>query len=577
MIPRLSECMLKQFILAWITLFVVYGFVQDAGYVTDYIGWQLRVSEGGLAGALHTYDYPAQLQGYAVLMWLVEQLRSVSTWLVHVFNTTLYAGATVLLYQLVLKVLDDHKHPTSAYAAGIAAFLFALSPSNTEIMVWRVCQHYLVSLLVWLGTLLLIRLFLQKNKTTYLTSAVLLQTLGLFCLELAYALPIAVLGWVCYYVFFLRSGTWKKALLAFGTSIGLVILHLLLTKYVQGSWIGHYGAEVATSQTFSEIISAPWRWISRAVLHYRFWPTEWRYGLTETLGNPLISLLLYGIVGLTLGRAIQVWLRLRGTMKAPPIWTSLLLWVFLAGAGAAAVSQLYYFDLLLVNNDRLGALTILFSVAFIGTLLSMLPKKLIMIAALPIILVNGYTHAIALNAWSSSQLVLTELTSSVTNVLAKAETTANTRLTVYLLGYSQSFKGVHLLGDVRENQSALSSYLHNPVSGVAKSITENVDFIDLSQFHQMELSDKVNARWQNESLIVALDAPGSWLMHNDRGIKSRRDDTRNFDLKVNEWNIQIYWDKAPPLQTIFLYQEDNKFIQLPYPIKGKSPEPAESK
>jgi len=565
--------MLKQFILVWLILFVVYGFVQDAGYVTDYLGWQNRVAEGGLSGVFHTYDYPAQLQGYAFLMWLVEQMRSVSTWLVHAFNVTLFAGATVLLYQLVQKVLDDHLHPTSVYAAGIAAFLFALSPTNTEIMVWRVCQHYLVSLLVWLGTLLLLRLYLKNNTTKHLAWALLLQIVGLFCLELAYALPIAVLGLVCYYVFFLKAGTWKRAMLAFTTAAGLFILHLVLTRIVQGAWIGHYGADVATSQPISEIIAAPWRWILRAMLHYRFWPNDLRYGLTALLGNPVVSLSLYAIVAAALGRAVRIWMHLRKTAQAPPVWISLVLWIFLAGAGTAAVSQLYFLDLLLVSNDRLGALTILFVVAFIGTALSMLPRKLIMVVALPIILVNGFTHAIALSAWSSSQYILSELVSSVSDVLAEAEPTNNSKQTVYLLGYSRTFKGIDLLGDFREGHSALASYLASPVSGIDSSITSRIDFIDLAQFHQKNLSDKLKARWQKGSLIVALDARGSWLMYRDRGIKDRRDNTYNFDLKVNEWNVQIDWDKPPSLNSIFLYQENNRFVQLPYPVAGKSPQP----
>ncbi|MFK8055815.1 MAG: hypothetical protein AB8F78_06815 [Saprospiraceae bacterium] len=566
--------MWKLYALFWIILFVVFGLVQDAGYVTDYLGWQARVQEGGLQGALHTYDYPAQLQGYALLMWLIEQLRGVSTWLVHAFNVSLFAGGATLLFELVQKVLHDHNNPNSTLAAGLAAMLYVFSPTNTEIMIWRVCPHYFVSILVWLGTLLLLRSYVREGSKKHLASAMALQTVGLFCLELAYALPIAVFGWVAYYYFFLRSGSTRRAALAFGSSVALVALHLMLTKLVQGAWIGHYGADVATSQPLSEIIAAPWRWISRAGLQYRFWATPWKKWLTAALGNPVVSLALYGFVALLTGRAIQLWLRFRKTRQTPPAWTPLLLWVFLAGAGTAAVSQLYYFDQFIVDTDRFGALAVVFTTALIATGLSLIRKRALLTAlAIPIILVNSLIFAKNLYTWTSSQAVLTGLSSSFSKILKEADLQKETPTTVYLLGYARTFNGVHLLGDNREGQSALAGHLASSVSGNDQLSQDQISFVDIAQFHQLSVTDSIKPRWENGKLIVVLDAPGSWLMYKDLGVKNRRDEDNQLDVHVGKWSIQVTWDSPPPANTIFLYQASDHFVRLPYPVAEKSPRP----
>lgn len=552
------------YFIIWIPLFILFGFVQDAGYVTDYIGWQERVSQGGFLGALHTYDYPAQLQGYTLLMWLTEQLRSSSTWLVHALTISIYAGGALLLKTLIERVLQDHESQNYLWAGWLAAALFALAPGNTEILIWRVCLHYLVSIVVWLSSLLLLRTYLSAGKKSNLYWAMAIQVIGLFSLELAYALPIAIFGWTFYYVFFLKIGTWKRASVAALGAIILVMLHLLLTYIVQGAWIGHYGADVATSQPLSEIIAAPWRWIMRSAFHYRFWPNALKKGLTSYLGNPVISLTLYAIVALGLGLAIRNWSRLRKTHRAPRPSNALLLWVFLAGAGTAAISQLYFYDFFLVENDRLGALPIVFVAAFTATLATLIPKRLGITLGIIATIISGAVQVHTINVWAESQQTITNLCSSYSASINDAIGRNKKPERVYLLGYARSYQGAKMLADDRPDHSALSGYLSSSISAPYTGMQEGIELVDVSQFHQLSLTDKYKARWEDGKLYVALNAPGSWMMQNDLGISSRYNETYGYDLKVEQYRIVLSWETPPEKNTIFLYQVDNQFIELPY-------------
>jgi len=565
--------MWKQYALYWLLFFILFGFVQDAGYVTDYLGWQTRVVEGGFLGAFHSYDYPAQLQGYAIMMWLIEELRSISTWLVHGLNVTLYVSCSFLLYQLVKQTLELHSANRANFAGQLAAGLFLLSPTNTEILIWRVCPHYLVSIIIWIGTLLLLKRYFGAKSNKPLWGALGLQLIGIFSLELAYALPIAIAGWACYLVFFNKTGSWRKALISFGTSTCLIVFHLLLTKAVQGTWIGHYGAEVATAQSFSEIIASPWRWIARAGVHYRFWSNELRFGVTKTIGEPIVSIMLYCAVLILLLKAVREWILQRNSDNTPPVWFALILWIFLAGAGTAAVSQLYYYDMLLVDTDRFGALTVLFTAAFIATLVSLSSIRASLFLGLVLISISGFLQWKTINNWAISQEILSSLSTSFSDVLAKAEQQGEHPEKVYLLGYARSYKGIHLLGDSRNNHSAFAGHLSSTVSEKQFNFNGDIKLIDISQFHQLDLLNKLNAEWGNERLYISLDAHGSWMTHNDLGITNRRNDMHGFRVLVEEYNIQIIWDTPPSSNTIFLYQINDKFVRLPYPLKGKSPEP----
>ena len=556
--------MKKEYISIWILLFLLFGFVHNAGYVTDYIGWQERVIEGGFWGALHTYDYPAQLQGYALMMWLTEHMRSISPWLVHASSISLYAGGTLLLKNLVQSVLFDHGSKNHLWAGWLAAGLFALSPSNTEIVIWRVCPHYLISIIVWISSLLLLRTYLNSGKNSSLYWALGVQVIGLFSLELAYALPIAVLGWTTYYVFFLKTGTWRRAFIATLGAISLVALHLLLTKIVQGTWIGHYGADVATSQPLSEIIAAPWRWIMRSGFHYRFWSRAWKKGLTSYLGNPAVSLALYLIVALALSLAVKSWSRLRKTNQLPSTWTALLLWVFLAGAGTAAISQLYFYDHFPIENDRLGTLSIVFVAALIATLAASMPKKLGKPLGIIVIAISCIIQFRAINSWAESQHIITSLASSYTDRINEAIKLNKKPEQVYLIGYARSFKGVQMLADYRPGFSALAGYLSSSVSFPNTGMQQGVELVDVSQFHQLALTDKYKARWEDGKMYVALNAPGSWMMQKDLGVKNRFVEKYGYDLKVEEYRIVLSWETPPKKNTIFLYQEFDHFVRLPY-------------
>ncbi len=556
--------MKKEYFLFYILLFILFGFVQDAGYVTDYLGWQERVLNGGFQGALHTYDYPAQLQGYALLMWFIEHLRSISSWLVHAFTITLYAGAALLIKTLVQLVLFDHGSKNYAWAGWVAAGLFALSPANTEIVIWRVCPHYLVSILVWLSSLLLIRSYLQSDKISWLYLALFIQVIGLFSLELAYALPIAILGFTSYYVFFLSLGTWKKAIGVTLGSIALVAFHLILTKLVQGSWIGHYGAEVATSQPLTEIIAAPWRWMMRSGFHYRFWARAWKKGLTAHLGNPIVSVALYSIVALALSIAIKRWSSLRKTYQSPPTRTALLLWLFMAGAGTAAISQMYFYDFFPVENDRLGTLAVVFIAAFIATISALLPKKMGITLGIVAITISAIIQFRTIDSWRESQRILTSLTASYSSIIDDATKKSGAPERAYLLGYARSYKGVQMIADHRPDFSALAGYLSSSVSAPFTVDRQEIELIDITQFHQLALTDKYKARWENDELYVALDAPGSWMMQNDLGVKNISNTRYGYDMKVEEYRIVLSWKNPPKKNTVFLYQEFDHFVRLPY-------------
>ena len=542
---------------------VVYAGTLEAGYTVDYLGWYERVRAGGFAGAWSAYDYAARLEGYALLMWATVRLAAWSPLLVYGLAVGLYASAAASLAQFAETLFRAERVPRSGLYATVAGLLWLLSPVNTELIVVRVAPHYSVSALAWCAALLAAWGYLRTGARRYLLTAVGVHALSSFFLEFAYVLPLALVGLTAYarLRFGHGVGTGRPWGLL-GASILVVAGHLLLTRVTLGAWIGHYGAEVATAQPISETLAGPWRYLGRHLLLSRSWSWELRSGFNAWLASTPSLLLTYGAAAVAAFAALLTWRR--GRDEAHPAW-QLAVWLWLAGCGAAAVSQLYYFDLLSVHTDRMGALTGLFAAGGFAFACALLPRLL------------GLT--LAGLALGGSVLLLREplqlwrlnATLAERGVASLAREAAGHTGPVYLIGYPSTAGGSWLFLDLDPHRAGLGTHadiLHPEVA-------PRGPVYEIAQYNQQALTDSVSASWRDGHLHVSLHAPGAWWQRDDRGLTPYRNTVAGYRLEMHDWHFEVHFDRPPPRDAVFLYQRGPALRRLPYPAPG-SPQPKDS-
>ncbi len=535
---------------------VVYAGLVDAGYVEDYINWSVRVDAGGFAGAWHAYDYAGHLELYALMMWLTVWLRSGSEWLVFGLTGLAFVGAAILLARLITQVLGREGIAAPAVFGMLGALLWTVSPTNTEVLVWRVCLHYVVSAIIWFTTLLSTFAYLRDGKRRHLATVGLLALVGVFSLELGYGLPLALAGGGLWAKWRYGDGTWTQVVWPPLLAAGAIAIHLTLTKLTMGAWIGHYGSDAVTALPATEVLAAPWRWAARTGLHYRLWTYSLVVKITAWLAKPLVLLILYGLSAGAAGLAVLAAQLHRG---AP--WVMLLLWLWLMGAATAVIAPLFFYDLLWVSGDRLGFLPGAFVAAGLASACALLPRRLGVAIGAGLVVLSLVFIRKPLTAWHLSADLETGLLNSY-----RAEVGTSTG-PVYLLGYATNAIGAPVFANFRSNRVNIAS---QQKTLERRALPEQP--FELAQFNAGSVLDTVYAEWGNKKLYVSLKSAGGWWWRGRFGLTDFSDERGGFALSLKEYHYEVVWDTPPPPNAIFLYQTGLHFTRLPYPTPD-SPQP----
>ena len=543
---------------AYLTIaLAIYAPLVYVGYVTDYLGWYDRVVAGGLSGALHSYDYGGTAPVYSFLMWATVHLRAISPYLVLLLACGLYAGAGLGIARVTERFAALEGFAHGRMLGSIAAVLWLLAPHNTEIMVWRVCLHYLLTANVWCLIVLAAVRYSETGKPRLLAETAALQAVALLALELTYALPFAVAAttlW-CSYRYFDRR--WLRPAVFTVLNMILVGAHLGLHKALNGVWIGHYGVDTATAEPLTHVLSAPWKYIVRSFAYVRAPLLEPLKSATVALGHPLAISFLYSSLVLAFAYGAFA-----PRARTQPTWL-LALYLALMGCGVAAVAPLYYYDLLSILNDRLATLATLFAAGFAATACGLAGRFWPAVATVTItwqllFLVPNLRH------WSLSGDIVYNLTHE-TRELCQDIVTAPA---VYLIAYAQNAGGAYTFADLAPYSVPLLRHVEREF-GIPCRAMRNVAFL---QFNQQSADDRVVARWREGKLDIALDAPGAWLWRNE-GMNAARYDSLGVKLAYYDYSVVVTFSEAPPAGSLFLYQDGLSIRKLPYPTP-ESPQPS---
>jgi hypothetical protein len=405
----------KSLFFYFILIVAFYWDTQNAGFVTDFLGWQTSFDNNSFWQILHASDrgiksfyHLTHLQMYAMsalfgmwgLPWLIlfAGLFALNAWLVGISSIRLLNK---------LNVLDKD------WAVFIGILCFILSPYQAEVMVWRASFHYLTAFAMLLIFLNLTVSYLTDANQRLFYLANLLYFCSLFALEFFFITPILSAVVILFWHFSIDKLAHLKQILARFVALPILSLMSYFVAYhaVYGKWIAHYGAGTHLRTVSLAAVVNYSKYLVKHLLLVRYYhifdyDIQKKLRVYGFLEQPMIAwcfaIALIGIIAFSL---------LKFSKIAPLSKFKFLCFIFFSTL-LLPVLPMFYYDLYLTENDRLGFMASAFLFVLIALMLSQLPKRLFFSLSVLYLSANIFLLIQTTQLWFKSERVCTSLIKS---------------------------------------------------------------------------------------------------------------------------------------------------------------------
>lgn len=512
----------------------------NAGFVTDFTGLLWRFDGSNFWDVFNCFGFPALEQFLNLCLYLFYQLFGKNPLAWYVLFTSFHLLNALLVWKFNTLVLHALKIEFAERIALFATLFFLLSPFHTEVVVWKVCLNFLMVSCFMLGSMIQMILWMEgRKKHPYL--ALLLFFLALFTFELAIMLPVLC---VVLIVFLpvkpiegrSRPEALKKLILPQFTLLGV---YFLLNKLVLGEWVGHYGPEVHFNFDGLLMSSNGLAYFFKLLAFSRYWEHGHKEAFLIFLQKPPVA-----ILGLIVGLSLVLYGAFgRVSRKLKVIALSLACF----GLTVGPVSNLYFYYIQYLENDRYSYLPAAFFFLFLSLLLSYLPRRTYHVFAVAFIGISALLLWRTNQHWKSSTLVYQGLLDSFEWYDAPE---------VYLLNLPDNYKGVLLFRDFTQQNLAFADALkyiqEKPYEG---------KIYDVAQYNMVSINDGVNVAQDSTGLIsVTFNQWGNWWWRKGIGM-DKVVKKENYTLTNQGHHYEIAFDTLHP-KAVLLYQDSLKWKQF---------------
>lgn len=534
----------------WLFVFVAVSLAifwpsRHAGFVVDWLGWQMRYEAGNWADIPKSFGYPALqpvLQFCNYLMFRIFNTEGVPWYLLF---ATLHGANAWLLYRLTRRLLASEAAMNPALAAG---FLFLLSPYAAEVVVWRVCLHYLLSCTFALGALHAALDYFESGERRVLWQVHGLFVLGLFSLEWSLVVP-ALLGWLLL-VYTLHHWQWsalgKRAAGLLLPPVGILGVYFALNNWMFGNWVGHYGASTHLNADPQLLFSTMLKYLAKYAGFVRYFEHPLKERVFGWFDAPEV---VRGTAG-ALGLLFALWLWRALAKKSGPRWQ----W---AGFGLGAffiallpVANLFFYFLQWSENDRYGYFAAAFFWMAVVLALSGLPRWMFSLITTILIVVSGYLLLKMTRIWGDSEKVYAGLVDDFRWYDRKE---------VIILGSPDNYKGVWILRIIGQDNGfneALTLRRRAPYQG---------KMWEVAQFNMETPNDglkveKLETDSTGLTYKVLFAQFGNWWFRN--GVGAGDYETSSYRFRTKEWHVETTLLERRP-DRVVIYPEGGKWMEAP--------------
>ncbi len=557
------------------TLLLYYP-TSNGGFAADFVGWKDRFDAGTWSDLPNCFGYNGLHQFFHLFFYSFYKAFEINGLWWYVVFSIAHAFNGWLLFLFLKKLLFHLNFSAQAAPALIAAVLFLLCPYQSEVLVWKVCFHYLLSTGLILGCLyfLLPPTVVRaeprtKSKETNLwfrslhfDSAqriarsnsdglnsvnqeplqiglpLLLFALSLFVLEISVIVPLLVF---CLLLIFRADWmTFVKTLVPF---FAILIGYFLMNKMILGGWVGHYGAERHLNTDFLLIFGNEFRYFLKYAIFSRYLPGAMKTSISSAFSNLYV---VYSIVAVLL--ILAGWFLLQLKKLQPRV---LLMGVFFAMFLVAIVpiANLYHAYELTTENDRYGYLASAFFYAFLVVGCYGLPQAARYVILGIYLIIGLLLTENNVQNWHHANRLYHGLLEDY-----RWDDSEN----VYVLAVPDNYEGIFFFKNFEGKnlmiKEALNSLDGRNISG---------DIIPIGQFAMRKPTDRVEVSSNEEGVItVKFSQWGNWWMRNSLGTGSHETDLYQFK-KINN-GYELRFKEHLPKGAKLIYCEGAKWRELDY-------------
>src|SRR5687768_3115035 len=135
-----------------------------SGFVYDFPGWQKEYAQGSFINILDCFGYNGNHQFLHFVFYTFYRIFHIQGFPWYIFFCILHAINGYLLYHLIITLCRQWLINIPSAVAFASAAIFLLHPYSVEAVVWKVCVHYLISLMAVLIILISFVKFTSDNN-----------------------------------------------------------------------------------------------------------------------------------------------------------------------------------------------------------------------------------------------------------------------------------------------------------------------------------------------------------------------------------------------------------------------------
>ncbi|MBA3648029.1 MAG: hypothetical protein H0W62_05675 [Chitinophagales bacterium] len=517
---------------------IIFFPTRQAGFVTDFYGWQDKFNDQSIFGFINTFGWHANQQFSVLFFYILYSLFGTSGFGWYACFSLLHSLNAFLLFLIFNRLLLRLESQQSKSIAVTGALLFLLSPYNAEVLVWKVCLLYLLSSFLILMILWQLLNFLESKNKKYVWVICILFFLALFTFEISLVTPalifIMILIWN---PAFLKN----KKLLGHGASliipcILLIALYFLANKMILNEWIGHYGAPVHLNFSYKEVISKYFKYFIKYLLFFRFWNYTIQMKVFSFLeSNAGIAFFVSLIIGLGIS-GILFFRRLPNRIRLTALCASMFF------ISLTPVITLYMVSLLYGENDRYGYLASMFFCMMLVLIFSFFKRKIYYVASAVMLSISLY-FLIQINTyWVTNNQIYYSLLNDF-RWYDKAE--------VIVLNIPDNYRGLYMYRIYNE-PSALKEGLElirkKPFKG---------KMADISEYNMMTHTDGVHVKADSaNNLTVTFNQWGNWWWREGIGASDYHTDFYSVHFDGQSYHLHL---KNIDPNHVIIYQDGDKW------------------
>jgi hypothetical protein len=492
---------LKLYALFWLSLFVVYWQTHNAGFVTDFYGWMTNFDTLSFAEVINGTAYKTKgfYQLTHLLMYALTALFRMSGLPWYIVFVSLHALNLVFLYKIFTKIALKLRIENAEIISILGLLMYAASPYQAEVMVWRPSFHYLLGFGFMLSILLLFLKNLDEPKKKYWISALAIFFFSIFSIEYFLFTPFILLIFTLFWYLNERKDVdYKDVFLRFVVApLAMVGCYALMFKSVYGTWIPRTSQPSENGLLSLNSFATYGKYVVKHIFFIRYLEHKEKEAIFNFFDGPSVSALVVTIVA-----AISV-LGLIYFKKMSAKGRLMFLNFGLFSVLLAPVLTSFFSILLLAENDRYGYLPSAFLMFGLAVALSYLPKRIFYLSTGGYILFSLFLLLKTNRMWYHSENIRHNLVENY-----------------------RWWEGENILFlNVPDDIKGMCIYrAGNDISGLAESVEAskqrkiNAKTFDVAQYNMTTINDGVSVkRVSHDTVIVTLNQWGNWWWRAGKG------------------------------------------------------------